>query len=269
MKPLALTPFIVFSFAVFLPACQGGDPTAVGAAHEGLIASPADCGNGDPTCNVAYDYPEQSDLTTSNSQNIEFAYDAVSGANQIKLEPGSGLLVDDDGDGIPNAADDCPGPGWRLPCDGDPSNDGIYKTLFYKDDQEATVQTDLSIAGSITSADAYILMDATGSMRGEQVQLLNDLTTGTFVDTTACASGAGTGLIGGLRCAIPDLWIGVGDFKEVSYAPHIIITSLHSLTIHHQCLSPSTISTVSPSSSPSSPHLHHFTVRSRLQDIHR
>lgn len=216
MKSPSLTLWILFSAVVLLPACQGGDPTAARSAGEALISPPAACGNGDPTCNAALDYPVQADLTVDNSQNIEFAV----GTNQIQLEPGSGLLVDDDGDGVPNPADDCPGPGWRLPCDGDPSNDGLYKTLFYKDLQEATVQADLSITGSITSADAYILMDATGSMGGEQVQLLNDLTTGTFVDPAACAAGAGTGLVGGLRCTIPDLWVGVGDFKEVSYKPH-------------------------------------------------
>ncbi|MBW2380252.1 MAG: hypothetical protein JRG70_11990, partial [Deltaproteobacteria bacterium] len=112
------------------------------------------------------------------------------------------------------------GPGWRLPCDGDASNDGIYQTLFFKSDQEATVQAELAISGSITSADAYILMDATGSMTGEQVQLLKDLSSGTFVDPSGCAPGAGTGIVGALKCAVPDLWLGVGDFKEVSYLPH-------------------------------------------------
>ena len=33
-------------------------------------------------------------------------------------------------------------------------------------------------------------------------------------------AGVDTGLIGALRCAVPDLWLGVGDFKEVSYLPH-------------------------------------------------
>jgi hypothetical protein len=130
------------------------------------------------------------------------------------------VIVDTDGDGVPDPADDCPGPGWRLPCDGDASNDGIYQTLFFKTDQEATVQAELAISGSITSADAYLLMDSTGSMGGEQVQLLKDLSSGTFVDPTGCAEAADTGIVGALKCAIPDLWLGVGDFKEVSYLPH-------------------------------------------------
>jgi hypothetical protein len=83
-----------------------------------------------------------------------------------------------------------------------------------------TVGADLNITGSIQSADAYILMDQTGSMGGEQAQLVADLSDGTFVDPTACAEAASTGLVGALKCSIPDLWIGVGDFREVSYSPH-------------------------------------------------
>jgi hypothetical protein len=188
----------------------------VGASYAAQVAAPTACGSVDPTCNIALDYPTQADLTIDNSQNIEFA----TGTNQIQLEPGSGVIVDTDGDGVPDPADDCPGPGWRLPCDGDASNDGIYQTLFFKTDQEATVQADLAISGSITSADAYLLMDSTGSMGGEQVQLLKDLSSGTFVDPTSCAEAADTGIVGALKCAIPDLWLGVGDFKEVSYLPH-------------------------------------------------
>ncbi|MGD8608539.1 MAG: hypothetical protein PVH21_14675, partial [Myxococcales bacterium] len=216
MKPQDLTPLIFFALAAVLPACQGGDPGLVQSSYAAQVAPPASCGTDDPTCNMALDYPTQADLTIENSNNIEFA----TGTNQIQLEPGSGTIVDTDGDGVPDPADDCPGPGWRSPCDGDASNDGIYQTLFFKDNQEATVQADLEISGSITSADAYVLMDATGSMGGEQVRLLSDLTTGTFVDPTACAAGVDTGIIGGLKCAIPDLWIGVGDFKEVAYPPH-------------------------------------------------
>ncbi|MBW2162118.1 MAG: hypothetical protein JRH14_19505, partial [Deltaproteobacteria bacterium] len=138
MKPQALTPFILFSLTVALPACQEGDPASLGASYGAVVAAPAACGNSDPTCNTALDYPTQADLTIENSQNIEFAV----GTNQIQLEPGSGLIVDTDGDGVPDPADECPGPGWRIPCDGDPSNDGIYQTLFFKTDQEATVQAD-------------------------------------------------------------------------------------------------------------------------------
>ena len=216
MKNQALTPFILFAFAVALPACLDGEPPSAGVSYESLISPPAPCSSGIPTCNAATDFPTQIDLASSNSQNLLFS--ATDGA--LTLQPGSGSLVDTDGDGVPDPADECPGPGWRLPCDGNASDDGIYQTLYFNSDTDITVRTDINISGAIEKADAYILMDATGSMRGEQVQLVADLTTGTLVDVTACPSGAGTGLVGALQCAIPDLWIGVGDFKEVSYLPH-------------------------------------------------
>lgn len=216
MKPHRLTPLFLFAAAVALPACQGGDPAAAGATYGAQISGPAPCASGLPTCNDASDYPAQADLSDTNSQNLW--YDPS--ASALTLQPGSGNLVDTDGDGVPDPADECAGVGWRLPCDGDASNDGIYQTLYYNALSDVTVRTDINITGKIEKADAYILMDATGSMRGEQVQLVTDLTTGTFVDVTQCPSGAGTGLVGALQCAIPDLWIGAGDFKEVSYMPH-------------------------------------------------
>ncbi len=217
MKPLSLRPVILFLLAVALPACQGGEPMSVGASTGSLVSGPASCGTGySPTCNTATDYPGQTDLTTSNSQNL--FYSSTNGA--LTLQPGSGNLVDTDGDGIPDPADECPGPGWRLPCDGDASNDGIYQTLYYNALSDVTVRADIDVSGKIEKADAYILMDATGSMDGEQLKLVTDLTTGTFVNTADCPGGAGTGLLGALECSIPDLWIGVGDFKEVSYPPH-------------------------------------------------
>jgi hypothetical protein len=217
VKTQPLTPFILFAFAVALPACQQDESTSAGSSSASLISPPASCGNGDPTCNATADFPVQADLTTANSQNVLFS--ATDGA--LTLQAGSGNLVDTDGDGVPDPADECPGPGWRLPCDGDSSNDGIYQTLYFNSDTDVTVRTDLDITGTIESADAYILMDATGSMGGEQVELVNGLTSGTLVtDPVACPGGVGTGLIGALRCAVPDLWLGVGDFKEVSYLPH-------------------------------------------------
>lgn len=218
MKNQALTPFILFAFAVALPACLDGEPPSTGVTYESLILPPAPCSSGLPRCNEAFDYPAQADLTITNSQNLVFSTaDAA-----LTLNPGSGSLVDSDDDGVPDPADECPGvPGWRVPCDSDPSNDGIYQTLYYNSNSDVTVQADVDVSGKIEKADAYILMDATGSMRGEQAQLVTDLTTGDFIaDPTLCPSGVGTGLLGALQCAIPDLWIGVGDFKEVSYLPH-------------------------------------------------
>jgi len=122
VKTHALTPFILFAFAVALPACQQDESTSTGASNASLISPPATRGNGDPTCNSTADFPVQVELTTANSQNVLFS--GVDGA--LTLQAGSGSLVDTDGDGVPDPADDCAGPGWRLPCDGDPGDDGIY-----------------------------------------------------------------------------------------------------------------------------------------------
>jgi len=217
VKAQALTPLILFSFAVALPACQSGEPTSTGAGYEALIAVPASCGTGDPTCNQAIDYPlTQLDLSVTNSSNLIFS----SADNGLALVGGSAGLVDTDGDGVPDQADECPGQGWRIPCDNDKSNDGAYQTAYYNSAGNNTVSADITVQANIRSADLYILMDATGSMGGEQAQLITDLTSGSFVNTTECPGGLGTGLVGAIRCQIPDIWLGVGDFKEVSYLPH-------------------------------------------------
>ena len=192
------------------PRCQPGGPAGSG------IAPPAPCVNGEPTCNRAHDYPTQFDLTIANSSNV--AYSSSSGG--MRLLPGSGALEDDDGDGVPDEADDCPGPGWREPCDGDPTNDGIYQTLFFDSGNEITLGADINVDGKIRTADAYILMDATASMGGEQRQLVQDLTKGTFVDPVECPGGDDTGLVGALKCVLEDVWIGLGQFNEYPVWPH-------------------------------------------------
>ena len=75
--------------------------------------------------------PTQADLTID-----ELTEHRVRGRYQSDpAGAGERLLVDTDGDGVPDPADECPGPGWRLPCDGDASNDGIYQTLYFNQDQ--------------------------------------------------------------------------------------------------------------------------------------
>ena len=216
MKTQTPTPFILFAFAVALPACQGGEPASAGETLRIAVSPPASCGNGDPTCNTAIDYPEQVDLSVTNSSNVVFS--STDGA--LNLVGGSAGLVDTDNDGVPDLADECPGKGWRLPCDGDDKDDGAYQTAYFNSDDTYTVSADITVNANIESADVYILMDATGSMGGEQNQLVTDLTSGTFVNATQCPGGVGTGLVGAIQCVIPDVWIGVGDFKEVSYLPH-------------------------------------------------
>lgn len=213
MKTSPSTPWFLFLVALALAACESGGGSPVDSTQAKLVAPPAPCGGGDPTCNVAMDFPTQTDLTVDNHDNLVFSVPD----NSLTLTPGSNTVVDIDGDGVPFFADDCPGPGWRIPCDGDSSDDGIYDTAYYNSNNPNTVAANVSITGSINFADAYILMDSSGSMGGEHAQLLADLTANTF---GSCSSAAGTGLIGAMKCSIPNLWMGLGEFREIPLSPH-------------------------------------------------
>lgn len=180
------------------------------------LTPPADCTTGDPTCARAYDYPTQFDLTIQNSSNVAFS----SSNGGMRLLGGSSSIVDTDGDTVPDEADECPGPGWRIPCDGDASDDGIYQTVYYDVGNEITLGAQINVDGKIRTADAYILMDATGSMVGEQVQLITDLTKGTFIDPVECPDGDDTGLVGALQCVVEDVWMGLGQFNEYPVHPY-------------------------------------------------
>lgn len=205
----------ILAIAFALPACQSDQTPATGAKYAASVQEPAPCGNGDPTCAAALDFPTSADLTVDNSANL--GYTTTDG---LQLIAGSADLTDADGDGVPDAADDCPGPGWMAPCDGDPSNDGLYQTTYYGDEDQYTLSADIDVDGTIRTADVYILMDATGSMVGEQVQLITDLIKGTFIPAGECAGATDTGLVGALKCVVDDVWMGLGQFNEYPLAPY-------------------------------------------------
>ncbi|MEM9730945.1 MAG: vWA domain-containing protein [Myxococcota bacterium] len=192
------------------PRCQPAGPGGSGSTL------PAECPTGDPTCARAYDFPTQDDLTIENSSNVAFS----SSNGGMRLLGGSSSIVDSDGDFVPDEADECPGPGWRAPCDADPSDDGIYQTVYYDVGNEITLGAQINVDGKIRTADAYFLMDATGSMVGEQVQLITDLTEGTFIDPVECPAGNDTGLVGALQCVVEDVWMGLGQFNEYPVHPY-------------------------------------------------
>jgi len=193
------------------PRCNPDGPGGTGVEP----AAPCE-GMTNPTCNRAQEYPTQENLTVRNSSNIVF--NAVT--SSLQLAPSSGGIVDTDNDSVPDSADECPGIGFRSPCDGDPSNDGLYQTMYYGSAGEYTLGADINVDGKISTADVYILMDATGSMVGEQKQLIADLIRGTFIDTEECADAADTGLVGALSCVVEDVWMGLGQFNEVPLSPH-------------------------------------------------
>lgn len=66
----------------------------------------------------------------------------------------------------------------------------------------------LQFSTSLQRADVYFLMDNTGSMSGTVTGLQAGLTTGTLVP------GCSGGVIGAIRCGIPDAWFGVGGFDD-------------------------------------------------------
>lgn len=72
----------------------------------------------------------------------------------------------------------------------------------------------LSFSTQVRTADVYFLFDTTGSMGGELANLRSSLTTGTYV------SGCTGGIIGGIRCIIPDAWFGVGYFDDFPRSPY-------------------------------------------------
>ena len=181
-----------------------------GMSASALISPPEACSACNPTCQEASDAPTDADLTPDNSSGVD--YDPTAGGVTVTptgIIPGAG--ADSDGDGVPDSADECVGPGWYAPCDGSTSNDGYYHTLPFNGPAE-TDPLDLTI--QIRTADVYFLMDTTGSMGGELSTLQTDLTTGTFLP------GCNGGIIGAIRCTIPDAWFGVGRFDDYPVDPY-------------------------------------------------
>ncbi|HJL37320.1 MAG TPA: VWA domain-containing protein [Polyangiaceae bacterium LLY-WYZ-15_(1-7)] len=170
------------------------------------------CNHCNPDCTTATDRPDDDDLTEDNSDNVE--YDP-SGPG-ITIPPstlGTPTSTDTDRDGIPDLADDCPRtPGveeyFGCPPDGTPP--GIYHELPFG----GPVEIDpCEINVQVRTVDVYFLMDTTGSMGGEIANLRNRLTSGTLI------AGCGGGVIGAIRCEIPDAWFGVGYHDDYPVSP--------------------------------------------------
>ena len=173
-----------------------------------LVTGPSECNPCDPACAISRDTPSAADLP-GRSSGVE--YDPSRGG--IAITPGSSgtpPLPDSDGDGVPDIADDCVGPGVvGPPCSG--SDTVFFHTLPYG----GTAQIDpLDISVQVRTADIYFLMDTTGSMGGELNRLKIDLTGGTFIP--GCAGG----IIGAIRCTIPDAWFGVGQHDDYPVSPY-------------------------------------------------
>ena len=67
--------------------------------------------------------------------------------------------------------------GWRAPCDGDASNDGVYSTLFFDGSGTGEVFRSSIVPKvvDIPAIDIYFLVDGTASMDGEVTDLRNEI----------------------------------------------------------------------------------------------
>jgi len=144
-----------------------------------IIDPPAQCAPDRPDCSSSLDYPVASDLTLDNSAGIRFS--GASGGLVIDRVSG---LPDIDGDGVPDDADECPGtPDW-ISCDDDPSNDGVYATVFHdpSGSNEAVRSVTVTTTSDIPEVDVYFLIDATptlseeiATLQGEILNIIDDV----------------------------------------------------------------------------------------------
>ena len=175
-----------------------------------LVTGPSSCNPCDPACAVSRDVPSTRDLP---GRSADVEYDPGAGGIGLEVDgSGTAMLPDSDGDGIPDAADDCVGPGAIRAADGSCYGDTFF---FHELPYGGPAEIDpLDIRVQVRTADVYFLMDTTGSMGGEIYNLQRDLTRGSFI------SGCGGGIIGAIRCTIPDAWFGVGNHDDYPRSPY-------------------------------------------------
>ncbi|HJL16422.1 MAG TPA: hypothetical protein RMH99_12245 [Sandaracinaceae bacterium LLY-WYZ-13_1] len=194
-------------------ACESVRTYRIGGVpgQAALVSGPTACNACDPACAVDRDVPTDADLTPERSEDAE--YDAARGGVAPRAEGmATPALPDTDGDGVPDVADECDGPGAFRAADGSCYGDTFfYHSLPYGG---PVVVDPLSFGVQVRTADVYFLMDTTGSMGGEIDQLKRDLTVGEHVP------GCGGGIIGAVRCTMPDAWFGVGRFDDYPVSPH-------------------------------------------------
>jgi len=199
-------------------AACGEGPSANESANA-VIDPPAQCSPDRPDCSLSEDFPDGSDLNAGNSAGLRFS----SESNSLVVDRVS-TLPDSDGDGVPDDADDCPGtPDWITPCDNDPTNDGIYETVFWDPSGTAEVVrvSPAFTVADIPQIDVYFLIDATPTLEWEIGRLQAEITTiiddvrATFEDTPG------------------DVRFGVGLYREYPYDP---VAMPHSQSPYHHIL---------------------------------
>jgi hypothetical protein len=183
-------------------ACGEG-PNANETANA-VIDPPAQCSSGRPDCSISQDFPDGSDLNAGNSAGLRFSNES----NSLVIDRVS-VLPDIDGDGVPDDADDCPGtPDW-ITCDNDPTNDGLYETVFYDPSGAAEVVrvSPATTIADIPQIDVYFLIDATPTLDWEIGRLQAEITT--IIDDVRAT----------FENTFGDVRFGVGLYREYPYDP--------------------------------------------------
>jgi hypothetical protein len=194
-------------------AACGEGPVALDSENA-IIDPPTQCSSGRPDCSVSQDFPVGSDLNATNSAGLRFSNEA----NALVIDRASSL-PDMDGDGVPDDADDCPGtPDW-ITCDNDPTNDGLYQTVFYDPSGTAEVaRTSIATTtADIPQIDVYFLIDATPTLTEEIVVLQDEILL----------------IIDDIRLSFPDAQFGLGLYREYPLAP---LAPPHSQSPYHHIL---------------------------------
>ena len=182
--------------ATLFLASACGFAKGIDDSENAVITPPEECSPTRPDCSVGTDFPVQEDLNAMNSSGVRYSPEA----NALVIDRASGL-PDEDGDGVPDDADECLGqPGWRMPCDGDASDDGIFQTLFFdaSGSPEARRTVTFSRTVEIPKIDLYFLVDGTFSMAGEISVLQSEI----------------ANVISDVELLFDDPWFGVGLARE-------------------------------------------------------
>jgi hypothetical protein len=180
-------------------AACGEGPVALDSENA-IIDPPTQCSSGRPDCSVSQDFPVGSDLNATNSAGLRYSNDTGS----LVVDRVT-ALPDIDGDGVPDDADDCPGtPDW-ITCDNDPTNDGLYQTVFYDPSGAAeVVRTSIATTtADIPQIDVYFLVDATPTLAEEIVVLQAEI----------------LAIVDDIRLNFPDAQFGLGLYREYPLAP--------------------------------------------------
>jgi len=200
--------------ATLIAVAACGEGPGVIDSENAIIDPPAQCSSGRPDCSVSQDFPDGSDLNASNSAGLRFSGEA----NALVIDRASSL-PDSDGDGVPDDADDCPvTPDW-ITCDNDPTNDGLYQTVFYDPSGVAEVaRTSIATTtADIPQIDVYFLIDATPTLAEEIGVLQTEIRL----------------IIDDIRLSFPDAQFGLGLYREYPLAP---LAPAHSQAPYHHIL---------------------------------